>query len=89
MIKGLIFNQAFWIQKTDDVANKLVNYDNLKNQVNDLKSFRSRVLNQESLTIDCQLGSNDHWQRNGSWHTGNPVVYVQSDGSIGVRGSND
>lgn len=45
MIKGLVFNQAFWIQKTDDVANKLANYDNLKNQVDDLESFRSRVLN--------------------------------------------
>lgn len=37
MIKGLIFNQAFWIQKTDDVARKLANYDNLY-------SFKEKVM---------------------------------------------
>lgn len=33
MIKGLIFNQAFWIKRTNDVANKLNNYDKLQSQL--------------------------------------------------------
>lgn len=80
MIKGLVFNQAFWIQKTDDVANKLNNYDNLK-------SFHDRAINQGSLVIECHLSEHDYWEYNGIYYKGNPEVYVNNDGTIGIRGS--
>lgn len=51
MIKGLVFNQAFWIQKTDDVASKLANYNNLQNQLNQAKSQTEKLQSQiNSLT---------------------------------------
>lgn len=81
MIKGLVFNQAFWIQKTDAVANKLNNYDNLK-------SFHDRAVNQGSLVIDCNLSEHDYWQYNGTYHRGNPEVYVDNDGTIRIKGAN-
>lgn len=81
MIKGLVFNQAFWIQKTDDVARKLANYNNLK-------SFHDRAVNQGSLVIECHLSEHDYWQYNGTYHRGNPEVSVDNDGTIRIKGAN-
>lgn len=30
MLDHMLFHNAHWMQKTDDVKNKLANYDNLK-----------------------------------------------------------
>lgn len=43
MIDHMLFHNACWIQKTDDVANKLTNYDNLQNQVWDLNHRLSSI----------------------------------------------
>lgn len=43
MINGLVFNQAFWIKRTPEIANKLNNYDNLQNQVWDLNHRLSSI----------------------------------------------
>lgn len=50
MIKGIVFNQAFWIQKTDDVTHKLSNYGNLQNQVNSLQSFKKKIMSQSNIS---------------------------------------
>lgn len=78
MIKGLVFNQAFWIQKTDDVANKLNNYDNLQykannlqNQVNSLQSFKRKVMSINNQTWMSDLGS-----------TGTTMTEVKDDGTV-------
>lgn len=38
MLDHMLFESAYWMRKTNDVASKLANYNNLRNQVNSLQS---------------------------------------------------
>lgn len=80
MLDHMLFHDAYWMQRTNDVKEKLANYDSLK-------SFHDTAINQGSLVIDLNLSEHNYWEYNGIYYKGNPEVYVNNDGTIGIRGS--
>lgn len=69
MIKGIVFNQAFWIQKTDDVANKLNSYDSLK-------AFHDTIMKQNNKTLYTYVYNSNNYVA--------VDLSVSSNGEIGV-----
>ena len=80
IINGLVFNQAFWIKRTPEVANKLNNYDNLQAEYNGYKEFHDTVMNQAGKTL-FSFGPHEY---GGSveWHVS---VQVSKDGKMSIR----
>lgn len=60
MIDHMLFNQAFWMKRTDDVKNKLSNYQNLQNQVNSLQLKLDAIPGIYYWT-DNELEPTKHW----------------------------
>ena len=51
MLDHMLFQSAYWMQKTNDVASKLANYNNLQNQLDQAKSQTKKLQSQiNSLT---------------------------------------
>lgn len=51
MLDHMLFQSVYWMQKTNDVASKLANYNNLQNQLDQAKSQTKKLQSQiNSLT---------------------------------------
>lgn len=70
MIDHILFNQAFWMKRTDDVKNKLNTYQNLQNQVNSLQSFKNNVKGRYYSQFD---GNGEYYSIS---------VYISEDGRL-------
>ena len=71
MIDHLLFNKAFWIQKTTQVQNKLDNYDNLQ-------KFHDNVMSYNGKRIDHYSSP----ENAGFSYKHDTYIYISDDGTI-------
>ena len=72
MIDHMLFHNGYWINRTDDVKRKLANYANLQKQVDDLSSFKRKVMSYDGTLPPA--GSYDP--------TPGPFIRIYDDGTI-------
>ena len=71
MIDHLLFNKAFWIQKTTQVQNKLDNYDSLQKFHDNVMSYNGKIIDHYS--------SPEHA---GFSYKHDTYIYISDDGTI-------
>ena len=75
MINGLVFNQAFWIKRTPEIANKLNNCDSLN-------TFKQNVISSMNHAINAKnIYKEHHGQKSGTYYK-EAVITIDDNGYI-------